>query len=245
MRRIFMKNIIISLLALATLSAHAMKQEVVKELLTIKNFKKYEVNVLGVAKVAGVGIPERFMPCDNETREQRAARTNYEAKGSLALNKAIALCVDLANRNDQGWAMPVENPELIAIIKCTETYLMYCNETNQLLVRWDLGEQADGWAFDNVIEINGDPEHPRKGTCSQLFVQYHNDKKGLHGKVSQEILRDFYARAGKKTVLNTQSILNFRRLLPTSEVNRLQKNDIIAMALHFVATEVEKDLTDL
>ncbi len=129
--------------------------------------------------------------------------------------------------NDKGWEFPKNepamrrvNPELFALLQKKETYFMFFPEKKVLLLRWDLGEHREGWAFDEIIQIQCIDDHPRKGTCSDTTLKYYNQEKNVVGEVPVSVLLQVFERAGKK---------------PQSQDVVVSKEDLIAMGLDYVS----------
>lgn len=164
----------------------------------------------------------------------------HETQGMAEMEKALHVCTQLMFANDKGWFFPNNsplfhyiNPELFKLMQVKQTYFVFNTSNKMLLLRWHLGEHENGWAFDQVIEVQHIPEHPRKGTCSDMLVYYYRDN--LSGKVLLSTLREQYDQAKKKTVLTAQNIDTMRKEHTEDEINSMQTADVVAMALHYVS----------
>lgn len=164
----------------------------------------------------------------------------HETQGREEMEQALHVCTQLMFANDKGWFFPNNaplfqyiNPELFKLMQVKQTYFVFNRSTKMLLLRWHLGEYENGWAFDQVIEVQHIPEHPRKGTCSDMLVYYYGDK--LAGKVLLSTLREQYAQAKKQTVLTSQNIQKMCQKHTEDEINSMQTADVVAMAMHYVS----------
>ncbi|MGE0010366.1 MAG: hypothetical protein AB7F19_00185 [Candidatus Babeliales bacterium] len=155
--------------------------------------------------------------------------TIFEVFRSLMFDKirgdAIPALEDLANVDE----------ELHTFVAAKGTYFIYQRAAKQLLLRWDLGEHADGWAFNKIISVCYDPTLPRKGTRSDIMLQFHNVQKNIHGKVALAQLIELDLAAGRQTVWVTENSKKRAEVKSFDQWTNLLATDIVAMALHYVS----------
>lgn len=235
-----------------------------KETMSGRQFAKYQVELplrLGqnpprIQKDVFLFIPTELVVAQRACKDEKDAAKKplalYEREAIPEMNAVIDVCTELMFVNDQEWFWPefeedlqFVNPELLALVQNKQTYFVYSREQKTLLLRWDLGEYENGWAFDKVIEIQYIPDHNRHGTCSLFNVLYRHHRDNIHGKVPLTTLRSEYAAAGKQTKLNPLSMALFKQIKSSENIERMQKEDVVAMAMHYVSNlkNAESDMS--
>ncbi len=210
-------------------------------------FEKYDANILLPPLDNGPSIKKAVFVAAPEDLE-KAKDEQYQTEVAKNLDTALKSFIHHMHANDRGWHYPKNapgfqyiHPELFTMVKMPETYFMFHLPTKRLLLRWDLGEH-NGWGYDQVFSIDYDSEHQKMGTCSELTIQYHQEKKGVHGKVSLAQLRESYKTSGKTCILNPSSRVIYDIVCSQEERDAVHIKDIVAMAQYYLVGKKIKNL---